>query len=102
MNIIQRGALVAGALSLGVLGSAGSAAASPGIAAVHSTSLVGAVFASSPEPASVEDWYPWGTYASEGQCVDAGNKYLREEPWHFRAYRCQMQGIIWKLYLDEK
>lgn len=101
MNVVQRGVLLVGALGIGALGMLGSASANASIPAAHSTSAVDVATVISSDPVSVDTWYPWGTYATEAQCVDAGNKYLREEPWNFRAYRCQKQSIVWKLYLDE-
>lgn len=101
MNFVRRGALLVGALGIGALCMLGSASASTNIPAAHSDSAGSVAAMITSDPVSVDTWYPWGTYATQAQCVDAGNRYLREEPWNFRAYMCQKQSIVWKLYLDE-
>jgi hypothetical protein len=54
MNIVQRGALLVGALGIGALGMLGSAAASTSISAAHGASTVDVATAISSDPVSVD------------------------------------------------
>lgn len=100
MKPIRRFAMLVGGVSVGLLAVGGAAAATvPGAGEQAGAAIVAP--AGGVQPVTVDTWYPWGTYATEAECVNAGNKYLEDQPWEFRAYWCQKQGIIWKLYLDE-
>ncbi|QUG99486.1 hypothetical protein HUO13_00520 [Saccharopolyspora erythraea] len=55
-----------------------------------------------PAEEGVRTYYPWGDYATQAECVAAGNGHMRDMPWEFNGYFCQKQGYIWKLYMDEK
>lgn len=57
--------------------------------------------AASPVEHGALTWYPWGSYATQEQCVAEGNRLLREQAYEFRAYHCQYQSPVWKLYMDE-
>lgn len=105
MRAYQRGrrrsaAVVAGlafaAMSLLGLGVA-TASAAPAEPAV-TQSNVGVA----PAEEEARTYYPWGDYATQAECVAAGNGHMRDTPWEFNGYFCQKQGYIWKLYMDEK